>query len=158
MREFKSMLVEGKSLEKDIRDYLTKRGYEVKDVSDDDEYKDIDVDILARSKRLNRWIKIEVKNDDRMAETGNFFIEDGMDRSVGYREGWLYKCRADFLFYHDRKAGMGYIINWPKMQEDATLFPKRRFWNRYDNCYGYGYLVNVEKAKEMGLVCGQYKL
>lgn len=95
--------------EQEVKDYLRANGYTVADVSDIAFYQRIDVDILAYKDNLNDEVKIEVKNDGMISNTGNLFIEliTDLDKS---RLGWFNITGADYIYYRDRVNKQVYIL------------------------------------------------
>lgn len=64
----------GKRGEKIFSRYLDMLGLEYKDVSDVTSYQKQDIDFVVMSKTGKEWT-VEVKNDTRIAQTGNIFFE-----------------------------------------------------------------------------------
>lgn len=158
MNTFHSLLEQGKLTEIKIAKYFESNGFTVEDLSDDDFYKDIDVDLMIINSNGNKQT-LEVKSDEIMHRTGNIFIEHGMDRKTGWCLGWIKKCKAQLLCYHDNVTDVGYILDWIKVKNEITQhYNSTKFWNTTDNCWGWGYLVPIEEAYKHDWIIIKYNL
>ena len=66
------------------------------------------IDLFARDPE-GRLVKIEVKHDERAAQTGRAFIETVSNDQTG-RAGWVYSCEADVILY--MVPGDGCLVYW----------------------------------------------
>lgn len=95
--------------EYELKISLREHGYSVKDVSNDPEYWDKDIDLIATNLFTNTVTSLEVKWDRRLTATGNLFIETKNPRSKGGK-GWYMFCEADMLAYGDAVNSIFYFI------------------------------------------------
>jgi len=82
---------------------------EVKDVSKLEEYQTKDIDIIL-FKKNGEIKKIEVKADEKMHETGNFFLET-VSNHLKNTPGCFVYSEADEFYYYDMKLDILYIFN-----------------------------------------------
>lgn len=87
---FEDYLKPYKAGETEAKELFAKCGYTVKDVSDNSNYFDKDIDLLVTN-TSGVTKRIEVKADSRIADTGNLFIEYLNPRSKG-GYGWYCFC------------------------------------------------------------------
>lgn len=97
--------------------------YIVEDVSNCSAYWDKDIDFLLTNPRTGNTRSFEVKNDCRIAETGNLYLELTNVHSKGGL-GWYRFTQADFLAYCDNHSHTIYII--PMDQLRAKLKDMQR--------------------------------
>lgn len=90
---FYNCLEIAKAGEKIVADIFKKEGYTIKDVSDNKEWQESDVDLLIY-KNNKPIYKIEVKTDEKALETSNIFIETKSNRGLG----WIWKTEADYIY------------------------------------------------------------
>ena len=166
MDNFQVKLSKGKFTESIVKKNLEdKLGYNVQDVSDVKEWQDKDVDFIVSNANKSIHFALEVKNDDRMHQTGNFFFEIGFDRKTGFYKGWWYKCKAHALCFFDSVTGTGYILDFGKVKAlkgkdellGTGLFEYKEFDNRVDECKGRAWLLNIDKAIENNLIVYWWK-
>ena len=158
MSDFKSLLEQGKLTEIKIAKWFENCGFRVEDVSDNDYYKAQDIDLIIYGQD-NVGHTVEIKSDEVMHKTNNLFIEQGMDRTNGWKKGWFYYCKAKIICYHDNVNDVGQVLDWRKMQEEITQYYKsRRFWNSTDRCYGWGWIIPIEDARQKGWIIKEYIL
>jgi hypothetical protein len=90
--EFRNDLPRGERGEEVIREYLARRGLDVRSVTLTEQRRGIDlVYSIART--------VEVKTDGKAHETGNAAIELVSNDRTG-KPGWAYTCEADWLAYY----------------------------------------------------------
>lgn len=157
-KNFKKTLQEGKKGEQEIITYFKGRNSSVIDVSDDKEFQKKDIDLLLQNQE-NQKCSVEIKTDNRMSKTGNFFFEIGNDRETGYYDGWVKYCQADYICFFDNTKKKGYILDWEKTK--AILKEKAEytcFCNRIDNCFTDAYLLPIGTAKRMNLINHTFSL
>lgn len=131
--------------ESDLKEYLRRAGYKVKDVSDNCAYfgKDIDLIVFCMDGAPST---LEVKWDYRLADTGNLYIELENPRSERGL-GWFSFCEADFLFYGDANNKLFYIFNRKELFDFIETYKKE--WRRsgtYDGSKGL--LVPLSEVKQ----------
>lgn len=104
--------------EKEVKFYLENISNikDIVDVSDNKHYQAIDVDILLQIENLPIF-KGEIKTD-RNDKTGNVFIEiiSNIEKN-GDKSGWLYYCKADYLFYYFVNTKILYMIRFDTFKE-----------------------------------------
>ena len=88
--------------------------YNVKDVHEDKNYFDKDIDLLVEKD----WkeYSVEIKFDDYIYKTNNFFFEivSNEEKSTA----WCFlKSEADFLFYYDTKNKIWYTFKMQKLKK-----------------------------------------
>ena len=109
----------GKRGEKIFSKYLDNLGLEHEDVSDVKEYQKQDIDFVVRAKTGQTWT-VEVKNDTRIAQTGNIFFET--ISNVHYSSnGCFNKTNADAMVIVSESEKKLYIVttkNLKKFVED----------------------------------------
>lgn len=95
--------------------YLQASGWAVEDVTQNQDYWDKDIDFVAQSG--TERLTVEVKWDNRIAQTGNMFIETitDLDNSTG---GWFSFCQADYIYYGDSVNELFYVFK----TEDLRAF------------------------------------
>lgn len=111
MEDFNKDLARGKVGEALVASALAARGHKVKDLSDDWEYRRIDIDFMLTS-AIGDTCTLEVKTDDASERTGNVFIEyaNTHNKSHNY-DGWYYYCRADYLAFVQRNRNKAHIVS-----------------------------------------------
>lgn len=88
-------------------DFYEERGWQCKRIFGK-QNKDYDCEVLIDGK----WIKVEEKY--RSVDYRDFLIETNQDTKTN-NEGWLYYCKADYIFYG--VANKIYYIDLPKLRE-----------------------------------------
>jgi len=79
----------GKRGEKLVKDAIAARGHTVEDLSNIEEYQDLDIDLRLTDKK-GVSITMEVKNDIKSNYTGNVFIETYNRNNVKRGgDGWI---------------------------------------------------------------------
>lgn len=154
---FEKCLKNGKKTEILIGEFLENKGYTVTDVSDDEYYRKIDVDLLMTDKDGDDF-KLEIKSDKVMHRTGNAFFEDKMYRKTGTRDGWIHYCKADILCFYNEVNHTAYMLDWKSIKPILHKFTSRTFWNWRDGCYGRGYLVSLSYILDNDLCFKTYEL
>lgn len=114
--------------------------FKVKDVSGDSAYWDKDIDFIVTNPATNQARTFEVKNDTRIAYTGNLYLEltnvhskDGL--------GWFKFSQADFLAYCDAHNKVIYIMSMEELRAKIKEVPRRIAYCGTDSS---GYLVNFQ--------------
>lgn len=111
---FKEFLIEYKAGETEAKELFAKCGYVVKDVSSNSNYFDKDIDLIVTN-TTGITKTIEVKADNRIADTGNLFIEYLNPRSKGGL-GWFRFCQADLLYYADMTNKLFYVFDYKALK------------------------------------------
>ena len=123
--DFKEALAAGDVGEGLASLYLSTIGYEVEDVSANQEYFEPDIDLIAKT--ANETMYVEVKADSRMNGTGNAVVETVSNFATG-REGWYYKTKASHIFFVDVVAN---IIHCVRFEELKDLYETKRYTFRH---------------------------
>lgn len=76
-----------------VKKIFEDKGYTVKDVSNDKEWQELDIDLLVY-KNDKLIYKIEVKTEERALQTKNVFIETKSNKGLG----WIWITDADFIY------------------------------------------------------------
>ena len=134
----------GKRGEKLVKDAIAARGHKVEDLSDIQEYQDLDIDMRLTDKK-GVSITMEVKNDIKSNYTGNVFIETYNRNNIKRGgDGWIQYCEADYLCFVQEDKREAHIV-----RRDELI---KHCWNndyRQSNSdFSRGYLVPVSKLKE----------
>ena len=148
-------LLVGKKTEEYIVGYLNAKGHTIINHSEEPEWQMIDTDFEVI--RGNSHTTLEVKTDNRIHNTNNFFFEVGFDRATGYYDGWFHNCAAEYICFVDMIGARGYILEFDKTRIAQCAFP-RRWRNSIDGCYGDAYLLNCDKARAMGLIVYEWNI
>lgn len=123
--------------EYELKKALRNSGYTVKDVSDNPNYWTKDIDLIAFNETTGSLTSLEVKWDNRIAQTGNMYVEIENPRSWNGL-GWFRFCEADMLAYGDAINGIFYFIEVAALKEyikeKQTKLEKRMC---ADGAYGY---------------------
>ena len=111
MENFNHDLERGKAGEALVAAALTARGHIVKDLSDDWNYRRIDIDMLLTSP-TGDTTTLEVKTDDASERTGNVFIEYANIHNKSHNYGgWYNYCEADFLAFVQQNNHKCHIVS-----------------------------------------------
>ena len=107
---------DGKTGELFVARFFQKLHWNVKDLTGIQKYRDEDIDFIVTNQDGESF-RIEVKTDTRMHETGNVVVEKKMIRPTGERDGWLYKCKADYICYLSAATGAACFLDWPPLRQ-----------------------------------------
>lgn len=146
MSNFAKTTSDGKAGELYVARFFQTNYWDVKDLTGIQKYRDEDVDFIVTNQHGESF-KIEVKTDAKMHKTGNVLVEKKMLRSTGECDGWLYKCKADFLCYLSAATGIAYFLDWPALRQ-AVLDGRgksKSFYNWRDDCIGLIQLLSIER-------------
>ena len=92
----------GATSESLVQLFLTERGWLVENLSQDKQYQQKDIDFLATKDGETRTV--EVKQDNRCGQTGNFLLETITNCRTGGK-GWFAKTQADYIIFHNTIGG-----------------------------------------------------
>ncbi len=95
---FYSLVAEGNKSEQLVADWLTNKGWTVVNVTGDKKHQDLEIDLIAT--KGNEVRTIEVKRENRCADTGNLSLET-VTNTRTKNKGWFKKTQADFICWHD---------------------------------------------------------
>lgn len=142
---------DGKTGELFVARFFQKLHWNVKDLTGIQKYRDEDIDFIVTNQDGESF-RIEVKTDTRMHETGNVVVEKKMIRPTGERDGWLYKCKADYICYLSAATGAACFLDWPPLRQAVLNGAGREclFNNWRDGCPGLIQLLSIEKNLRPG--------
>ena len=149
MNLFTRQLKKGKVGEELAYNYLIARGWEVEDVSNNEEYFSLDIDFLITRNGIST--SIDVKTEAAMARTGNMFIEDEIIYKDGREaKGWLHYSKAEYIWHVNPKNGVAFVYRLEDMKEYLRKAPRR--WGTCRDGYKTvdGRLVKPEEYKNSG--------
>lgn len=95
-----------------VVDYLTRNGYYVEDVRHLKNYQVRSIDYVALANQ--QAFTIEVKDDARGHETGNFIIE--LEAGDG-KPGWFKKCQATTLAIVSQQERLIYLLSMRELKQ-----------------------------------------
>lgn len=133
---FYETLAQGNVSEVLVTTYLANRGWSIEDKTKEKEYQSIEIDIIATKNDACR--SIEIKQDNRVGETGNLLIETITNKKRG-SIGWFNKTEADYIFIHNTKDHQLLIVVTDDLRAYLELegnFSTYREWILFE---GYGY-------------------
>lgn len=158
MNGFEQQKAKGKVVEEIVKRHLTNRGHIIQDVSEIREYQRKDIDFLVTHGTTGELITLEIKRDDNLFRTGNFFFEIGFQKENYYSMGWIDKSKADYLCFFDTKVGKGFILDFNATKGMIAAIGKRHyFWDKIDECEGMAYLIPIWKVKQAGLIAYEWE-
>ena len=96
-----------------VVDYLIKNGYYVEDVRHLKNYQVRSIDYVALADQ--QVYTVEVKDDQRGHETGNFIIE--LEAGNGRRPGWFKKCQATTLAIVSQQERIIYLLSMYELKQ-----------------------------------------
>lgn len=134
--------------------------YDITWVGDNKEHwHDGDIQI---SDGINTWYA-DVKSDNTCYRTGNILAEHRVKwRGTGWTDGFMQKCHYDYVFYLSKTDKKIYIIDFAKWQSVYTRKYKRHIYIEHNDKNGCwlqttdGYLLQIKKAKELGVIIAEY--
>lgn len=151
---FKNDLEKGKEAEQLVADYLVASGYDVEDVSNNPlHYYQGDLRITLTS---GQQIYVDVKDDTRIADTGNILCED----EVYYKDINAYgsgnmKSNYDFIAVVSKSEQKIYWLNFSKLKEIYKR-GEYKIINHFDQTT-YCYLLPLHRAKQWGALIAATK-
>lgn len=137
----------GKRGEKLFKEFLEKSGKQCKDVSDDPKYQKDDIDFIVEGKSGNE-LSFEVKNDSKIAYTGNIFYESISNVDYG-TVGCFEKTKADFIVICSEPENKFYLIR-SNILKDYVRDNRSslRYISRVEGSNSAGYLIPKAKVAE----------
>ena len=149
MSLFSQQLKKGKVGEELTYNYLIARGWEVEDVSNNEEYFSLDIDFLAA--KDGNSVSLDVKTEEAMSRTGNMFIEYTLNYLNGKTaKGWLHYSKAEYIWHINPDNGVAFAYKLEEMKEYLRKAPCR--WGTCRDEYKTvdGRLVKPEEYKNSG--------
>lgn len=157
MNNFYNNLTEGKKAERYVAsilaDYYNGRKI-IKNVSDEVTARNKG-DLLLTNICDGKEYYCDVKNDSLIWKSGNFFIEEKIERKDSgiTEDGWIHKD-YDILIVLDRVSNKIYILNCKRLREIYKNISEKciRTWNSDEKAYNTGYLLKINTARRNGLI------
>lgn len=108
---FNKDLERGKVGEALVANALTARGHLVENVSDDWNYRRIDIDLLLTS-ATGSTTTLEVKTEDASERTGNVFVEYANQNNKSHNyQGWYCFCEAEYIAFVQQNKHKAHIVS-----------------------------------------------
>lgn len=106
--------------EKLVADWMQRLGYNVEDVSMNRDYFDKDIDFLMS--KDGEEMTVEVKTDQRMADSGNVLLEIRVDVDKN-KDGWWKYCQATHLFFVDIRQKQVHCVRREELKQLVNSKP-----------------------------------
>lgn len=135
----------GKEGELLFKQRMEQKGYQVEDVSANEEYWSKDIDFLVTSPTTGQQKSFEVKWDTRINKTGNLYLEF-VNKNSQNCSGWFEFTQADYLAYGNAAANTFLIIPMQELRERVKRLPQRLAFCGDDSA---GYLVHINQIKDL---------
>ena len=136
----------GKRGEEIFRKFLETRNCKYTDVSEDSKYQEQDIDFLVESRKTpGKIVSVEVKNDQRIAETGNIFFEtmSNVDYST---DGCFKKSKAELMAIVSESEKLIYFVGTELLRAFVDRNSNSlRFISRVPGSNSCGYLIPVKR-------------
>lgn len=104
----------GNQGEKLVAEWLQRIGYEVEDVSMNRDYFAKDIDFIVT--KGEEEMAVEVKTDQRMADSGNVLLEVRVDVDKN-KPGWWQYCQATHLFFVDIRQKQVHCVRRDELKQ-----------------------------------------
>lgn len=127
-KTFKRQLKRAKTGEYLVKNVLSDYGYESEFTSLDKQHKG---DLLVRDCCTNDTFYVEVKQDTRIGDTKNVYIELEIQRPTGKQKGWYYSDYSKLAVVDatvtnpTRTKKPLFLIDWETMKSELSLNDKR---------------------------------
>lgn len=148
---FDQDLSKGRNSEDVVASFLTCRGWEVQNKSNDKNFQSIDVDFLVAKGEDIRFV--EVKQENRVAATGNLLLET-ITNTKTKGEGWFSKTAADWIIFHNTTENILIAIETAALRcyiKDANTKARYKEWKSnegYTTKTSEGFLLPLWHFKE----------
>lgn len=147
MNGFEERNIIGRNGEIDFIRYCQQRSLIVTDVTQDKKYQKIDVDFIVNG------YYVELKTDNLIHKTGNFPVELIHHRKTGDKQGWYYYTEAKYIIRYSKAEKKLYVLYFDKCKDYIlTHFDKRKWFDKDDNDYVTGLLMNVKVLQRLGFL------
>lgn len=144
----------GKQGEVLFKSMLANRGYQIIDVSDNEEYFSKDIDLIVTSPTTNSTRTFEIKWDSKISKTRNLYLETFNINSKQWNyDGWWKHCKADYLVYGDSVNQIFYIFHLGDLRERVDKLVCRKAYCGNDS---EGLLVSLDSVKDLYVVDSPY--
>lgn len=138
----------GKSGEIAVMQMLDNSGIKYKDMSDNEDFKRIDIDLL-----LQDYITLEIKTDTTYPYYNNIFLEMENCKPTGVRQGWYYHTMARYILVY---GGHGWqdqylIFDFRKLKElieRKEIGYYKKWYNSEEKEYQSGWIVPIDRLKQ----------
>ena len=145
---FQDSIAIGQAGEHLVREYYLSRGYDVLDLTGDENWQAVDVDFLLTAPDGTQHLA-DVKTDTESWDTRNILLEVRMHRlrTGQIAEGWYTDSAMDILLYLCAGSGLLYEIDFDCLRRlvNDGLGRFTRFKNPIDpDCIGEGILIPVD--------------
>lgn len=113
----------------------------------DERYYEQDIDFIAM--KNDEPVKIEVKGSNY---SRSFFVETEVFNKYSRtrKDGWLYKCQADYLFIVDMKNGFLYVLLLEDLKDYLKRTPTEEKKHEDKNQITKGRVIRIDDLKEAG--------
>lgn len=158
INSFEQQKKKGQEVEQIVKRHLEQRGHTVTDLTDNPDFWKQDIDFIITDRATTKSISLEIKRDDNIYKTGNLFFEIGFDKQDYYSQGWLEKCKAEYLCYYDSVKRHGFILDFPKTKLLLPSIGKEHYyWDKLDQCGANALLVPLWKARKEELIVYEWQ-
>lgn len=110
----------GKVAEKEFMKVLNTLSSKVIDVSNDKEYQDKDIDMIAQGVNGN-MVSFEVKRQMQLHYTRNMLLETVSSKYIN-SIGWWHKCKADWLVFDEPQEEQFHIFDRETLKEYVEIY------------------------------------
>ena len=134
-------------------------GYTFEWVADNEKYFNKgDIKMIKNGKKTKC---IDVKDDDEIADTGNFYVEaDGWSKQYNYpKKGWI-SSNYDYVAVISQKIKTIWILSFKRLKEiynKTDLTGGRKVTSDFWDNIKYGYVIPIDKAIELDAVMAKIK-
>lgn len=148
----------GIGVQEQVKAHLRQRGHYVIDVSKMPEYQKQDIDFIVRDK-ANNEITLEIKGDKSLYRTGNILFEKYKEYGDYRSNGWLYRCKAQYLCVVDMRQNKGIILDFSLV---SSLLEKhgteRSFTDWQDGSTDTVVLLPISAARRYNAIVYEFNL
>lgn len=103
-----------------VANWMQQLGYTVEDVSMNREYFSKDIDFIVT--KGEEQMTLEVKTDQRMADSGNILLEIQVDVEKN-KDGWYRYCQASHLFFVDIRQKQVHCVRFAELKQLVNSKP-----------------------------------
>ena len=134
-------------------------GYTFEWVADNEKYFNKgDIKMIKNGKKTKC---IDVKDDDEIADTGNFYVEaDGWSKQYNCpKKGWI-SSNYDYVAVISQKIKTIWILSFKRLKEiynKTDLTGGRKVTSDFWDNIKYGYVIPIDKAIELDAVMAKIK-
>lgn len=156
-KDLKKLLTNGRKYEILVaRKMKTYHGYILDDLSLDKDYYHKG-DMRVNDFDIGLSYLLEVKSDNKIAETGNLFMELATIRDDKEYTGWFFNS-YERMAYIDTRKQIVYMVDFKKLQSEIDIENSKQVTFTNDNGNtGKGILLNVNKAVKHGWIYDRWK-